>query len=258
MAAPADEGGAGSLDMDTLLEVVEVSQQVVNIAAGIQTRAIAHVAAHDEVREDEAERGWAWRRHGLGFVAEDAAALLTSRLGVSAPVAQRRVETAVHQVCVTPQLVDAMGSGDLDQWRATVLTRELAPCPDEVAHEIADRLLARYDQPRGWDESAGPLAARARRLVARLAPEVAHREAERARKERSLIRRAVSAAADHWNGLVPVEQSLVMWQAVDSLAHELCREDPTLTLEQARLDAMAQLILQQADVTLHLLSLIHI
>src|SRR5687767_7728664 len=105
VAAPADEGGVGALDMDTLLEAVEVSQQIGNIAAGIQTRAIAHVAAHDEVRDDEVEQGWSWRRRGLGFVAEDAPALVATRLGVSTPVAQRRVEAAVHQVGVTPQLV---------------------------------------------------------------------------------------------------------------------------------------------------------
>ena len=252
VAAPADEGGSGSFEVDALLDAVEVTQQIINIANAIQTRAIAHVAAHDEVRDDDVELGWSWRRHGLGFVAEDAPGLVSTRLGVSAPVAARRVDIAVHQVTVTPQLVDAMGAGDLDLWRATVVTRELVPCPDEVAHEIADRLVARFSEPRGWDETAGPMTSRTRRLVARLAPEVADKEAKQASEERSLVRRAVSAAADQWNGVVPVEQSLVMWQAVDSLSRDLCREDPTLTLEQARLDAMAQLILQQADVTIHL------
>ena len=27
------------------------------------------------VRDDDVEQGWSWRRHGLGFIAEDAPAL---------------------------------------------------------------------------------------------------------------------------------------------------------------------------------------
>ncbi|WP_404384197.1 HNH endonuclease [Knoellia locipacati] len=254
IAAPAEDGpeSAGSLAADSLLETVEQAQRVINIAGGIQTHALAHLAAHDEVRNDEDETGWSWKRHGLGFTAEDTASLVGPRLGVSVPVAQGRVEVAVHQVCVTPRLVDAVGSGDLDLFRAQIITREVMPCSDEVAREIVDRLLGHAAGPDRWSETAGPLGSRTRRLVARLAPEVAAAAKERAIKDRALTRRTVSAAADLWNGLVPVEQSLVMWQAVDHLARELQRTDPDLTLDQARLDAMQQLILGQADVTIHL------
>ncbi|WP_156971369.1 HNH endonuclease signature motif containing protein [Knoellia sinensis] len=254
IAAPASasSSAAGSLDADALLTVVEQSQQVINIASGIQTHAIAHLAAHDELRDDEAESGWAWKRHGLGFIADDTASLIAPRMGVSVPVAAGRVEVAVHQVTVTPRLVDAMGSGELDAYRAQLITREVMPCDDDIAREIVDRLLGLFDGPGGWSETAGPLGARTRRLVQRLAPEVAAASKEKAIKERALTRRSVSAAADLWNGLVPVEQSLVMWQAVDELARQLQRADRELTLEQARLDALEQLILQRADVTIHL------
>lgn len=254
LAAPADgsSDAAGNLDAERLLETVELAQLVINISGGIQAHAIAHLAAHDEVRDDEDETGWAWRRHGLGFTAEDTASLLAPRLGVSVPVAQGRVEVAVHQVCVTPRLVDAMGSGHLDLFRAQVITREVMPCSDEVAREIVDRLLHHYSGPNRFTDTAGPLGSRTRRLVARLAPEVAAAAKEKAVADRALTRRAVSAAADLWNGLVPVEQSLVMWQAIDELARDLQRDNPELTLDQARLDAMQQLVLGQADVTIHL------
>ncbi|KGN30485.1 hypothetical protein N798_10580, partial [Knoellia flava TL1] len=139
-----------------------------------------------------------------------------------------------------------------------------------TAATIVDRLVARAAEPapskttedatagepacptRGWDETAGPLASRTRRLVTRHAPDVAATRRKQAVKDRCLTRRAISEAADQWHGLVPVEQSLVMWQAVDSLARTLQAADPALTLDQARVDAMQQLILQQADVTIHL------
>lgn len=88
--------------------------------------------------------------------------------------------------------------------------------------------------------------------MARLAPDVAAATKEKAVTDRALTRRPISEAADLWNCLVPVEQSLVMWQAVDHLARELKRANPDLTLDQARLDAMQLLILGQADVTIHL------
>ena len=43
-----------------------------------------------------------------------------------------------------------------------------------------------------------------------------------------------------------------MWQAVDTLVRKLRRENSDLTLAQARADALAQLVLAQADVTVHL------
>ena len=280
----ASRPSAGLLGADALLTTVEQAQRVINICGGIQARAMAHLAAHEEVRDDEDASGWTWKRHGLGFVADDTASLVADRLGVSVPVADRRVEDAVHQVTVTPRLVDAMGSGALDQFRAHLVTREVRDCDDETAATIVERLVTRAaeDAPwnakasadgdtredhdadghleesettcpsRGWDETAGPMASRTRRLVQRLAPEVAAAQKERAVTDRCLTRRAISDAADQWHGLVPVEQSLVMWQAVDHLARELQGADPALTLDQARVDAMQQLILQQADVTIHL------
>ncbi|MFW5473990.1 hypothetical protein ACOCJ5_11840, partial [Knoellia sp. CPCC 206450] len=301
---------AGFLDADTLLATIEQAQQIVNICGGIQAHAMAHLAAHEEVRDAEDASGWAWKRHGLGFVADDTASLVADRLGVSVPVAANRVEDAVHQVTVTPRLVDAMGSGALDQFRAHLVTREVRDCDDATAATIVERLVARAADPapwkstdprpghdntdeggaddigdrnsvegdfdadgenvsgdspeahgtdgapgcpsRGWDETAGPLASRARRLVTRHAPEVAAARKKQALKDRCLTRRAISEAADQWHGLVPVEQSLVMWQAVDHLARTLQSADPGLTLDQARVDALQQLVLQQADVTIHL------
>ena len=254
VAAPAQPGSdsAGSLDADTLLTVVEDAQRVINIAGGIQAHVMTHLAAHDEVRDDEQESGWAWRRHNLGFTAEDTASLVAPCLGVSVPVAQGRVEDAVHQVSVTPRLVDVMGSGELDLFRAHLVTREVMPCRDDIAREIVDRLIEHFRRTGRWGETAGPLASRTRRLVGRLAPDVAAATKEKAVRDRALTRRPISEAADLWNGLVPVEQSLVMWQAIDHLARELKRANPDLTLDQARLDAMQQLILGQADVTIHL------
>ncbi|PRY62634.1 hypothetical protein BCF74_10470 [Knoellia remsis] len=253
VSAPAAEGGAGSMELPGLLELVEEMQHVQNVAAAVQSRALAHVAAHDEEPAPDAPRGWVWKRHALGHISDEAASLVADRLGVSVPVATRRVEDAVHQTRVTPRLLDAGGSGELDAWRTRLVTAELRVTEDEsVARETVDRLADLFTKRGRWGETAGPLSARTARLVRRIDPSVAAGDGERARRARCVSRRADGPAADQWFARLPVETSLPMWAAVDERAHQLQRTDTTLTLEQARADALAELVLDRTSVTVHL------
>jgi hypothetical protein len=78
------------------------------------------------------------------------------------------------------------------------------------------------------------------------------KEAAEAREGRSVRRSPATLGTDHWEADLPVEVSLPMWQAVEALARKLKNADPSLKVGQARADALAQLVLQQADVTIHL------
>ncbi|NNM44923.1 HNH endonuclease signature motif containing protein [Knoellia koreensis] len=237
----------GSWSGEDLLDLVEATQRLTNTVAALQTRAIAHVAAHDEHLDQHGQ--WVLQHRGLGHKSLDAGAMIATRMGISTTAAESRVDDAVHQVTVTPQLVKAMHRGDLDGWRARVVTSELSACPDQAATTVMDLLLAHVADRGGWDETAGPLRTRVRRLVAKVAPQVPAEEAAVAVERRCVVRTPATQGTDHWEAELPVESSLPMWHAIETLAHRLRQTDRTLSVNQARADALAQLVLAQADVT---------
>jgi hypothetical protein len=218
-----------------------------NTVAGLQTRAVAHVAAHDEHLDRHGQ--WVLQHRGLGHKSLDAGAMVATRMGISTTAGESRVDDAVHQVTTTPDLVHAMGTGDLDAWRARVVTGELSACPDEAATTVMDLLLDHVHAKGGWDETAGPLRTRVRRLIARVAPQVPAEEAADAVENRCVVRTPATQGTDHWEAELPIESSLPMWHAIETLAHQLRQHDKGLTVNQARADALAQLVMQQADVT---------
>ncbi|NNM44767.1 HNH endonuclease signature motif containing protein [Knoellia koreensis] len=237
----------GSWSGEDLLDLVEATQRLTNTVAALQTRAVAHVAAHDEHLDQHGQ--WVLQHRGLGHKSLDAGAMIATRMGISTAAAESRVDDAVHQVTVTPQLVQAMSRGDLDGWRARVVTSELSACPDQAATTVMDLLLAHVADRGGWDETAGPLRTRVRRLVAKVAPQVPAEEAAVAVERRCVVRTPATQGTDRWEAELPVESSLPMWHAIETLAHQLRQGDPTLSVNQARADALAQLVLAQADVT---------
>ncbi|NNM47453.1 DUF222 domain-containing protein, partial [Knoellia koreensis] len=251
LARDLSEAGAaaelGSWSGEDLLDLVEATQRLTNTVAALQTRAVAHVAAHDEHLDQHGQ--WVLQHRGLGHKALDAGAMIATRMGISTTAAESRVDDAVHQVTVTPQLVKAMHRGDLDGWRARVVTSELSACPDQAATTVMDLLLAHVADRGGWDETAGPLRTRVRRLVAKVAPQVPAEEAAVAVERRCVVRTPATQGTDHWEAELPVESSLPMWHAIETLAHQLRQADRTLSVNQARADALAQLVLAQADVT---------
>ncbi|KGN42184.1 HNH endonuclease signature motif containing protein [Knoellia aerolata] len=238
------------LSREQLLAVVEETHRSTNTLAGVQTVAVAHVAAVEDVVDRNG--GWVQQHRGLGHRALDAPELVGPMLGITEQAAATRVEVAIHQVTTTPRLVTEMVAGDLDAWRARVVTTEVEVCPEGGAHAIVDALVAHYGARGGWDETTGPLRARVRRMIARAHPKLVAAQAKAVREGRSVRRSPATMGTDHWEAELPVEQSAPMWQAVDTLARTLRRADPDLTLAQARADALAQLVLAQADVTVHL------
>ena len=244
--------GLSTLSRAELAELVGRAQQVLNAVHGLQTVVIAHLAAIDERRNPRTQE-WTESFRGLGRVSDDAAEVVATRLGCSTDAAGRRVTDAVHQVSATPALVRAMLAGDVDGWRARVATSELARCDDDDALVVSERLVEHYRKRGWWDEPPGPLRTRARALVARQAPDALARAAAKASDDRYVSRRPDVLGCDQWQASLSVEQSLVAWHAIETRAVALrSASKGSLTLSQARADAFVELILQRADVTVHL------
>src|SRR6478672_640143 len=106
------------------VELAGSCQQLINVAAAMQTVALAHVAATDDVVCEDGTIEEEFR--GLGHQRLDAPALVQDQLGLTASGATDRVATAVDLVTRHPALVEAMAAGRLDAYRAGIVAEELA------------------------------------------------------------------------------------------------------------------------------------
>ena len=240
-----------SAPLEEWVQVVGKTQVLINQLTALQTVAVAKVAATEEVLLEDGTL--AQEPRPVGHTRLDAPGLVSDLLGVSDQVASRRVTSAARMCSVMPAVVRAMAAGVLDGYRAQVVTEELQLASGEECTAVTDALM---DVPhdRLAAETAGPLRQRARRVIGRLAPDVLRRRAERAKTDRGLIRFTDLFGTDEWTARMPVDKARPAWAAVDARARELREDGVCATLEQARLDALVELILGQttAHFTMHL------
>lgn len=164
-------------------------------------------------------------------------------MGVSVHVATNRVTEAIDQLLRTPEVIDAMAAGELDERRAAIITEETEFLNPESAAAVVG-LLA----PRWRGQTAGPLRRLTARLAAQVDPEAVAAHAAEARERRGLTRRLGVDGTDHWRGDFLVEQSRSAWAAVTELGRRLVREGHADNLEKGRADALMQLVLEHCDV----------
>ncbi len=122
--------------------------------------------------------------------------------------AERRVLSAVRLAADGPAgtvtetglggLHEAMWSGRLDAYRASVVTTELDEAPPEVRATVVAALESRFDT-----EDASHLRRRCRRVLARISPDLLRQKAVRVRAESSLRRWADEPGVDRWEGTFP-------------------------------------------------------
>jgi len=228
------------MSMTDWVEVIAQSQAMINQLTAVQAVAVARVAATESV---EAEDGTVEERScRLGHVRLDAAALVAEPLGVTESAAQRRVSLAVREVTVLRSVHESMAAGTIDGWRAALVGEELLDAPDGVARATASRVV---DGLAG--RSGAEVRRRVRRALAAVDEEWLRQRTERARRDRSVRRWAQEPGVDAWFGTFPAEQSAVAWAAVDDLAQRYRRDGSCESIEQARADAMLDLVLGRAS-----------
>ncbi len=89
-----------------------------------------------------------------------------------------------------------------------------------------------------------------RRAVAGADPDEVARRAERARADRYvLVRPGTDPGMSEWVSAQPAAAAAAAWAAVDQLAHRYVADGEHRSLDQARADAMIDLILGQATIT---------
>ncbi len=226
-------------------------QGLVNAATAAQDAAIVRVAA---VEPQWCEDGTVVEVHKpLGYGALDAPSIVSGALTVTAVAAERRVRHALRTAADGPEGTDAstglgglhaaMCAGRLDGYRAQVVAAELEECPPEVAATVVASL-------EGWFEveDCARLRRRARRLLARISPDLLRQRAQRARSESALRRWVDEPGVDTWLGTFPSEEACAAWAAVDALAQRYLADGTCERIERARAKALTDLVTQQASV----------
>lgn len=248
--------------------VVAATQRLSNALAAVQTAAITSFADSvdrdldlyrqerrrdfDQRRAEAEARGWSFTERWFPIPGEEqfAAAALAPLLHISPRAMSSRITRARrvdHEMGGTWQ---SARSGDLEPYRTDAIVRASEPLDDEHLAEFEARLFAEDVADLG----VGDLTRRARSAAVATDRSSVEEVAARARR-----RRCVSCAPDRdlpgltmWRLSLPTETSRQMWAAVDELAQEYHRArrdagDP-VTIDQARADAFADLVLARATV----------
>jgi hypothetical protein len=225
------------------VDLVEATQQAMNTLAAVQTIALAQLAATDEEIDPAGELAEVYR--GLGHHRLDAPDLVSGILGLTSTAAATRVGVAVDLTTRHTPVIEAMATGRLDPWRASVISDELAEASAQTCTQVLDRVGDKLGA-----EPAGALRRRLRRVLAAVDAEAVRRKAARARGERSLRRTAFGLGTDEWSAKLPVEDSRAAWSVIDTLARSYLTQGRCAGIEQARADALLDLI--HARTTGHL------
>ncbi|NNM47079.1 HNH endonuclease signature motif containing protein [Knoellia koreensis] len=223
--------------IDDFVQLVGDTQRLVSMVQAVQTVAIANVSAIEDV-VDPGTGEVVEQFRGYGHHRMDAAALVSDELGVTARGAETRVGVAAQLAGRYPCVLEAMGQGRIDPYRASIIEHELADAPDDAVEAVLAKI-----EPHLGKETGGRLRQRVRRVLGQVAAEFLRQKAAQARKERSLQRwPGDGPGVDTWVASLPVEQSQKAWSAIDTLAREYVRAGHNTCIEQARADAMLAFI----------------
>ena len=171
-------------------------------------------------------------------------------LGLTSRGAEERVRTAAGLVSRLPGVLAAMGAGELDAWRASIVVAETAEATPEACARVEAMVL-----PRICAETGGRVRARVRRALVRVDADAVRVRAAKARLERSVrVFPSHVVGLSEWVAVLPAHESALCKAAVEDHACALRAEDPDLSADQARADALVDLVLARVEVrtTVHL------
>ena len=236
------QAGSGSLPCVDLAAEVDGAQQVINAASAVQALRVAQYAAR--VSEQDACGRWVEVDHPLGHVGEFAADCFGPMLAMGPVAAGRRVEAAAVLASRLPVTLAAMSAGDLDVWRATIIATELGEASWQSCAAV-EALI----HPGVLGEAPGAVTKRVRRVLARIDADAVRLKAAKERLDR-FVQAYPSRVPGltTWVASLPAADSAACWAAIDDLAHRMRGDDPTRTLQQARADALVDLMLTNVQV----------
>ncbi len=230
----------GWLDPVEAFELAGELQGLVNAAEGAQGAAAAQAARVETTMYES--RPWQ-RVHPVGFVDAMAPAEMSAATALTEGVAGRKVALGAALAERFPAVRALVLSGDLPTTSAHKVVDACSGL-DVVACLAVDAQLA----PRLVGMDPARITAAAREVAERVAAEQVAAHRERTRRGRTVQVRPSEDGLSEWWALLPTETSASMWAAVDQLAADAREDDPSLTVEESRADALADLVLENVTV----------
>jgi len=226
-------GEAEALDQIRALEEAKAAMA----AAQARLTARLHAARH---RREAAEHVPV-RKRGAGLGAE-----LALARRVSPHQGNRHLGVALALTREMPHTMAALSTGQISEWRATIVVRETAVLSAEHRFEV-DRQLAPHLTSAGWGDRQ--LGNEARRAGYRLDPGSAIRRVRGANSDRRVSLRPAPDTMTYLTGFLPVAQGVACHAAlVREAASRKAQGDPR-TRGQIMADTLVQRVTGQAQAT---------
>lgn len=253
--APLTEPQLSQLSLDEAECVVAATQRVINALSARQAVAVETFAdrAEDAFRQEEADYEARWRTLAAEDGDEDwrptpalthrprpeqvAGAMLAPILRLAPRTMVSRIRAA-RSLAYLPRTFALAWAGDLEPHRAAIVTGVV----ERVGIDHWTEFEARLHHTNVVPLTGSQLKARALKIALRL--EHQDGDMDQAQRDRWVrIEPNDSPGSTKWTAQLPADRSQQMWAAIDQLASEYVRANPALTIEQARADAMADLLL---------------
>lgn len=253
---------APSQSTETLTQALEMVEGLRRVADTAQLCVLTELARRGEERGPDGLLQE--RRTEAGEVAEMAADLVAMTLGCSDYEAQNRCGLAVRLTSDLDGLLRPMLEGRVAERTVRVIAEETADASPEGVAAVLEHVLAPKrgtDTPRIELLDRHDLRQACRRMLERTTPGWREAQADHNRRTGTDVRSyegtlgTTEIVAD-----LPTEVAVTLMAAIDEVATERRREDPTLLAGPARALALADLTLRGVEVSTHLtlgLALVH-
>ncbi|AFR27508.1 HNH endonuclease signature motif containing protein [Arthrobacter sp. Rue61a] len=227
---PASKVPAGPVSTD-LIEQLRVLEEMKSAISGLQARvAVAFDLAQ---RAEQAEAGVPASERGQGVGAQIALARLESPNRGS-----RLLGLAKALVTEMPRTLAALQSGQLNEWRATLLVRETACLSVEDRCAVDEELAADTGTFAGKGDKA--IIAAAKAAACRRDPRSVARRASRAAAERTVSLRPAPDTMTYLTALLPVAQGVAAYAALTRAADSARASGDAGTRGQVMADTLVE------------------
>ena len=227
--------------------VTLASQRAINALSARQSAAVdIHAArAEERIERHRQEAREDGRRVPLAAGGQDSAAALAPLLKVAPRTMSARLDDARRLVNALPTTFHLQWAGALEPYRSAAVVRESKALPLHQLEEFEARLHRR---------DISQLPGSRLKTVARRAAEQTDRAAVRAAEKAAVEDRSIRVGPGEvtgtstWTVTLSTAQSATLWAAVDGLANEYVKAAAGLKVGQARVDALFDLVMANAEV----------
>ncbi|HET7820561.1 MAG TPA: HNH endonuclease signature motif containing protein [Ornithinibacter sp.] len=231
----------GSMEPGELFEVTGELQGVANAVEGAQLVAIAHAGSHETRLTD---RGPVQVHHEVGFIDAMTSTEVSLATGVGQWAAGRKVGLAANLAGRFTKLLAKVMTGELATVNASKVITACDGLDDTACAAVEDVMV---DRVVGMDPAR--VTTVTRKVATRIAADQVAAATAKNRTDRLVQVTPGPDGTTDWWARLPAARSAAAWAAVRDLADRYTKHDPELSVDQARADALLDLLLTNVTIT---------